>query len=570
MDVFIIVSSVTSYLKDKMEALGERLNLMVKTFRRERHRVSQSERTTVHGADSMLMVLQLAMADVNKKRGGEFQVSLSDVLMAWKHLLVAKLQLPPPSCARLENHDVILEAYDSFLKSSNTVDLVDVLATCKQLKVLDPEELVSPVKMAVRRVFCSYLSLLINSKNDLAMALTLNVPNRNLGQQAFTDIRHAARDNGTSLFLALTSFIRAIQLGGKGYAPAESNPLRKHVKGLLEYIQFMDSLDEILGEIPDPSACGARLVMAIRGALVKGRGSGEPVYAAAEETSKELTERIFQLHQIQKRPADENGTGISPARPKAYAVNHATAYGGRDTVKLLMALLDEEALTPPCRNKADLLCEDQPVLSGSEGTCILLLFRSPQVSTGGSPEPLRNRVQNRLNLLKPKARERVVRSQFACTYKEEELPLSRVLDFPSLSQVSTCVHPSPKTKTAHDDRFSSNLKDGATVESTSTSQIQELNTGQRPSASLKQRTGAAQNKSTAPCGGKKTGVQMQRKSNKRKQLDHGQDNGSENEPPEKNRHIQVSAKGPGRNVSKASKKTKLLAGQGKLTSFFRV
>uniref|UniRef100_A0A3P9J2A1 PCNA-interacting partner n=1 Tax=Oryzias latipes TaxID=8090 RepID=A0A3P9J2A1_ORYLA len=553
-----------------MEGLGERLNLMVKTFRRERHRVSQSERTTVHGADSMLMVLQLAMADVNKKRSGEFQVSLSDVLMAWKHLLVEKLQLPPPSCARLENHDVILEAYDSFLKSSNTVDLVDVLATCKQLKVLDPEELVSPVKMAVKRVFCSYLSLLINSKNDLALALTLNVPNRNLGQQAFTDIRHAARDNGTSLFLALTSFIRAIQLGGKGYAPAESNLLRRHVKGLLEYIQFMDSLEEILGEIPDPSACGARLVMAIRGALVKGRGSGELVYAAAEETSKELTERIFQLYQIQKRPADENGTGISPARPKAYAVNHATAYGGRDTVKVLMALLDEEALTPPCRNKADLLCEDQPVLSGSEGTCILLLFRSPQVSTGDSPEPLRNRVQNRLNLLKPKARDRVVRSQFACTYKEEELPLSRVLDFPSLSQVSTCVHPAPKTKTAHDDRFSSNLKDGATVESSSTSQIQELNTGQRASASLKQRTGAAQNKGTAPCGGKKTGVQMQRKSNKRKQLDHGQDNGSENEPPEKNRHIQVSAKGPGRNVSKASKKTKLLAGQGKLTSFFRV
>lgn len=60
------------------------------------------------------------------------------------------------------------------------------------------------------------------------------------------------------------------------------------------------------------------------------------------------------------------------------------------------------------------------------------------------------------------ARDRVVRSQFACTYKEEELPLSRVLDFPSFSQVSTCVHPTPKTKTAHDDRFSSNLKDGAT------------------------------------------------------------------------------------------------------------
>lgn len=55
--------------------------------------------------------------------------------------------------------------------------------------------------MAVRRVFCSYLSLLVNSKNDLALALTLDVPTRSLGRQAFTDIKHAAYDSKTSLFL---------------------------------------------------------------------------------------------------------------------------------------------------------------------------------------------------------------------------------------------------------------------------------------------------------------------------------------------------------------------------------
>ena len=63
-------------------------------------------------------------------------------------------------------------------------------------------------------------------------------------------------------------------------------------------------------------------------------------------------------------------------QPRAHAVNHATALGGRDTVKVLMALLDEEALAPPCANKADLLCEEQPDLGGAEGTCVLTLFRS--------------------------------------------------------------------------------------------------------------------------------------------------------------------------------------------------
>lgn len=59
--------------------------------------------------------------------------------------------------------------------------------------------------MAVRRVFCSYLSLLVNSKNDMALALTLNVPCRSLERQAFTDIKRAARDRQTSLFLVRKS-----------------------------------------------------------------------------------------------------------------------------------------------------------------------------------------------------------------------------------------------------------------------------------------------------------------------------------------------------------------------------
>ena len=54
------------------------------------------------------------------------------------------------------------------------------------------------------------------------------------------------------LLQAVTSFVRVIQLGGKGYAPAESDPLRKHVKGLSDFVHFLDHLEEILGETPDP------------------------------------------------------------------------------------------------------------------------------------------------------------------------------------------------------------------------------------------------------------------------------------------------------------------------------
>ncbi|XP_064877655.1 PCNA-interacting partner-like isoform X2 [Oncorhynchus nerka] len=123
-----------------------------------------------------------------------------------------------------------------------------------------------------------------------------------------------------SLFLAATSFARAVQLGGKGYAPAESD-LRKHVKGLSDFVHFTDNLEEILGDNPDPS---------IRAALLKGRASGDVSCSIHNETAKDLKEQIAQIH-LSHRLQSASGTGISPARSRYHAINHTTAYGVRET-----------------------------------------------------------------------------------------------------------------------------------------------------------------------------------------------------------------------------------------------
>lgn len=67
--------------------------------------------------------------------------------------------------------------------------------------------------------FFSYLTLLINTKNLLALAHALDVPNRGFRRMAFTAPEHVAHTDTTSLFLAATPFRTAIQLGVKGYAP---------------------------------------------------------------------------------------------------------------------------------------------------------------------------------------------------------------------------------------------------------------------------------------------------------------------------------------------------------------
>ncbi|KAG7267308.1 hypothetical protein CRUP_030073 [Coryphaenoides rupestris] len=547
-----------------------RLRAMTAVFRRECATVVQSERVTIHGADSMLMILQLAMAQVNKQESLKWlrvRCSWPGGICCWTSFTCLSTTWFEP-----ENYDLILKAYESFLKASNTVDLVEVHALCNRLRpgdealnpvqmfeflsgtteddpaLMEPSVLSTPsskrrpsssqIQAEVRRVFLSYLDLLVNSKNDLALARVLDVPGRALGRDAFTDLRRAARAANTSMFLAVTSFVRTIQLGGKGYAPAESDPLRKHVKGLV---------------------CGGRLVAAIRAALIKGRGGGDEdtVYAAAAETAHDLKAGIARLHRQQQQD-QQQGTGISPARPRAHAINHGTALGGRDMVKVLLALLDREAAAPPTRNKLDLL--------------------SPEVTTGDSPEPLKNRVQSQQNLVKPKVKGQnlawfrwssrvkqvrpplpILRSQFACTYRDEEEEegqprLNRVLDFPSSSQMPSCVHPAPKTSSA---ALATTAAAGVLVEP----------------VALWPSVGGGPN---VP---RNTGTSQNAKGNKRKQAEHDAAN---RRPPAKRPPVPTSAAAtsvpgvPGkalhrnRTAPKAPSKKKLLAGQGKLTSFFRV
>ncbi|XP_072528986.1 PCNA-interacting partner [Salminus brasiliensis] len=571
-----------------MGTVEDSLRAVVRVFRRECHRVLASERTTIHGADNMLMVLQLAAAEVCKQERGDFGVALSDVLVAWKCLLLDKLHLSHDGSPFSENYDLIRKEYDSFLKRTNTVDLIDIYNVYKQLRQdEDPEDPLTAmqlfeflhgnaeaieetelipqcpatpsnraprcrlqVRRVVRRVFCSYLGLLVNTKNDLALAHTLNIPSRSLGHRAFTDLKRAARNSTTSLFLAATSFIRAVQLGGKGYAPSESDPLRKHIKGLSQFVQFTDQLEEILGESSDPSVAGCRMVSSIRATLLKGLSNGDPVYAAAEDTVKELKERIGEVHPTLKKFAC--GTGISPARPKAYAINHATAYGGRKSVKLLMALLDEEALASPCRNKAELLSEDQAIFSGAEGVCLLSLYKSPEAPAGISPQPLQNRIQSQQGHVKPKARERVIRSQFACTYQEESLPLNRVLEFPSTSQIPTCVHPAPK-------RTSTSPVAALPEEEPDTCVFAEVDP-EVASSALGQRSGNACVRKGGP---RDRPVQFQAvtKTSKRKlaSREHTEQGSEENQPPQKRPPAKVCNPGPTKKSSKAAGK-KLIAG----------
>ncbi|XP_054023744.1 PCNA-interacting partner isoform X3 [Dryobates pubescens] len=343
-----------------MIAFQQKILNLVKCFRRQWPLFSNSERTTVCGADCMLLVLQLSMAEINKQ--------------------------------------------------------VTILA---------------------KKCICSYLSLLVNSKDDLALARVLNVPDRGLDREAFTNLKHASQKRNMSIFLMATSFIRTVELGGRGCASSLFDPLKAHVKGLSNFVNFIEKLQEIMGEILNPRIAGGRILSTVKMHLIKGRSNGDPFCKAVEEVVEDLDLKIKNIIDSQQEVLTASTTGVSPARPKLHSINHGTVYCGRDTVKVLLVLLDEETVNPPTQNKADLLYEDESSnLLGM--TPVLTLFKSPVQSDGSSPKPLRQRIQKSLDDKTVKMKQSSLKSQFACTYKNE-LSEIKGQHFLSGSQIPTCI-----------------------------------------------------------------------------------------------------------------------------------
>ncbi|XP_011888078.1 PREDICTED: PCNA-interacting partner isoform X3 [Cercocebus atys] len=511
---------------------------MIKEFRKNWRALCNSERTTLCGADSMLLALQLSMAESNKQHSGEFTVSLSDVLLTWKYLLHEKLNLPVENMDVTDHYEDIRKIYDDFLENSNMLDLIDVYKKCRILtsncennKTICPSQLLD---------FLSGKQYAVGDETDLSIPTS---PTSKYNQ-----------DNEK----VATSFIRTIELGGKGYAPPPSDPLRTHVKGLSNFINFIDKLDEILGEIPNPSIAGGQILSVIKMQLIKGRNSRDPFYKAIEEVAQDLDLRIKNIINSQEGVVAVSTTDISPARPKSHAINHGTAYCGRDTVKTLLVLLDEEAASAPTKNKAELLYDEENTIHHN-GTSILTLFRSP-TQVNNSIKPLRERICKSMQEKKIKMKQTLIRSQFACTYKDDYMISKDNWNNVNLASKPLCV--------LHMENDLSEGVNSSVGRSTIGMSFGNVHLDRSKNEKVSR-------KSTSQTGNK---------SSKRKQVDlDGEnilcDNG--NEPPQ-HKNVKIPKKSNDSQnklysklakVAKSNKctaKDKLIPGQAKLTQFFRL
>uniref|UniRef100_UPI00358F58DE PCNA-interacting partner-like n=1 Tax=Myxine glutinosa TaxID=7769 RepID=UPI00358F58DE len=412
------------------------------------------EMRTLVGPQGMLVALQLALAQVNKETRGDFGAHPSEVLLHWRWLVCERLGLPVSEEPATDKASRVAQAYRQLLLRGNLIDLLDVFMNepepeaarpnaqtlCSvdvahflchsgtslegsNMKCSPPRTLLmshpqdapsSNLVTAARRVICAYIGLLVNMKDDLSLAVVLNVPERGLDCQAFTTLKHAAQNEDTSFFLAATSFVRRLELGGKIFAAHETDPLRKHVRGLTDLVHFLDRLADILGEAPSPREATERLLLAIKSQLLKSWSTNSALRGAIEEVSALLQARIFVL----ASEVAHNSTKGSPAQPKLRRINHGTAFAGRAARKLLLQLLDQEALFDSGHDGCGLgPLADLGLLPH------LTLFRSPEQTAGSPLKPLRRRVmgshQKADTAKVPRLQCRLPVSpvsQFSCTY----------------------------------------------------------------------------------------------------------------------------------------------------------
>ncbi|XP_069760498.1 PCNA-interacting partner isoform X3 [Narcine bancroftii] len=492
---------------------------LIRRFRREWCRVPERERTIVCGAENMLLVLQLAMAQINKETLGEFTIVLSELLLMWKCLLRGKLGLRSESTGLPEGYDKVRGMYQSLLSRSNSVDLIDVYRICADQNAVDDIGEMLPAD--------ELLDFITGSPENIVPSAPPS----------------PATERCQSILEAATSFIRSLELGGKSYTPSADHPMMPSVKGLMDLVHFVDQLQEIMGETSDSSIAGCQILSMITRRLLKGTSSESPLYLAGEKVRQELTARITDVVNGLDITVGGGSTSISPAQPKAYTINHGTAYGGRRTIKAFLAVLDEEACRPS-RGQVELLYSLEEHTNPLGIPCMLTMFRSPKQSSGLSPKTLQHR-SSRLyqESSRMKLKPTVIKSQFSCTYKEE----NTAKDCPMFDQTLACVRPRPTL-------FSSISRDHGLADVNSEPMTNRW----------------AHRVNLWKAGNEKVGS---RKEGKRKQLDQDCDN--ENKPPGSAGARPAALEGRWqKKAPRASKdnkmKNKLIPGQSKLTSFFRV
>ncbi|CAH1252883.1 PARPBP [Branchiostoma lanceolatum] len=268
----------------------------------------------------------------------------------------------------------------------------------------------SATESYIRKVFQSYLTLLLNCRDEIALARAINIPDRDLDHRAFTELKRMTRKKNMPMCQTAVSFVMKKRLGGKSYAPSQDNPLLQHIKGLSEFVTLLQKMQTIVEECTDSRSALGRLLTVLKNVLMRSkdltlrRSSVEVVAVTMMEEAGRLADQL------------SNGR-TDTASPKRSPGSGGSVYG-RDVSRFIQLYLDRQAGRPSVGHVVEVLSDvytsqSTPVRIPS----LVSQFRSPDPETEKSREdtPLLQRTMQRMKELNNK-KLAVPRYQSDCTW----------------------------------------------------------------------------------------------------------------------------------------------------------
>lgn len=124
----------------------------------------------------------------------------------------------------------------------------------------------------VYQLMLSHVRLLVNTRDELALTVSLSMPGTEITHQNFSDIKQMAKGKNMPMYQSILSYIRRLRLGGSGYQPDPNCPVLLLQQPLGVFVDAQDKLQDIVAEEPNPRVGANRLLGAIKTSLVQARG----------------------------------------------------------------------------------------------------------------------------------------------------------------------------------------------------------------------------------------------------------------------------------------------------------
>ena len=321
------------------------------------------ERKLLMAEDDFTVVTKLLLQNSSRAITGDSDYLLSDQLHLQNILRKSRISDTEPEC----EDGVVAEAaksYKKFLKSSGLVDRWEVVRSCaefatrEQLRLLvtraDPGQLellqllsgeVRPLQVAGGGVVvgdkcqmkdavtedssppqcvpdtvvlvASFLRLLLCSKEELSLARAVTSSGL-LTDEQFSRVRHEAGASSLPMYQTIVSFVRQVSLGGRSYAPGDTNTLHELLPSLTQFNVVMEKLQTKLEETSGAEAAVTAVLGQLRSWL------GKQGAAVSQDTADTLAALVREV------AARQAGHQSTPARGRM----------GRPAVKLLAGLVD--------------------------------------------------------------------------------------------------------------------------------------------------------------------------------------------------------------------------------------